>query len=87
MCPYLARQLSRFSTAGSKFLSIVRRARMVSRRQRGLYWFGPLRSNTLRPVCCSRVPEPGVLVLGVTSWSGEGVEPKSREMVFDPMKV
>jgi hypothetical protein len=32
-------------------------------------------------------PELGVLVVGVTSWSGEGVEPKSREMVFAPMKV
>jgi hypothetical protein len=42
-------------------------------RQRDLYWFGPLRSNTLRPVCSCRVPEPGVLVVGVTSWSGEGV--------------
>jgi hypothetical protein len=30
MCPYLARQLSGFSTTGSKFVSIVRRARMVS---------------------------------------------------------
>jgi hypothetical protein len=30
MCPYLARQLSGFSTAGSKFVSIVRLARMVS---------------------------------------------------------
>jgi hypothetical protein len=30
MCPYLACQLSGFSTAGSKFLLIVRRARMVS---------------------------------------------------------
>jgi hypothetical protein len=30
MCPYLARQLSGFSTAGSKFVSIVRWARMVS---------------------------------------------------------
>jgi hypothetical protein len=28
-----------------------------------------------------------VLVVGVTSWSGEGVEPKSLEMVFDPIKV
>jgi hypothetical protein len=34
-----------------------------------------------------RVPELGVLVVGVTSWSGEGVEPKSQEMVFDPLKV
>jgi hypothetical protein len=30
MCPYLVRQLSRFSTTGSKFVSIVRQARMVS---------------------------------------------------------
>jgi hypothetical protein len=44
-------------------------------------------SNTLRLVCCYRVPELGVLVVGVTSWSGEGVELKSRKMEFDPMKV
>jgi hypothetical protein len=56
-------------------------------RHRDLYWFGPPRSNTLRQVLSYRVPELGVLVVGVTSWSGEGVEPKSREMVFDPMKV
>jgi hypothetical protein len=31
------------------------------------------RSNTLRPVHGCRVPEPSVLVVGVTSWSGEGV--------------
>jgi hypothetical protein len=30
MCPYLACQLSGFSTAGSNFVSIVRRDRMVS---------------------------------------------------------
>jgi hypothetical protein len=30
MCPYLVRQLSGFSTTGSKFISIVHRARMVS---------------------------------------------------------
>jgi hypothetical protein len=47
---------------------------MVSEgRQWDLYWFGPPRSNTLRPVICCRVPEPGVLVVGVTCWSGEGV--------------
>jgi hypothetical protein len=23
-------------------------------------------------MCCCHVPEPGVLVVGVTSWSGEG---------------
>jgi hypothetical protein len=32
MCPYLVRQLLGFSTAGSKFISIVRQARMVSAR-------------------------------------------------------
>jgi hypothetical protein len=37
MCPYLARQLSGFSTAGSKFLSIVRRARMVSAGDNEIY--------------------------------------------------
>jgi hypothetical protein len=37
MCPYLARQLSGFSTVGSKFLSIVRRARMVSAGDNGVY--------------------------------------------------
>jgi hypothetical protein len=30
MCPYLARHLSGFSAAGSKFISIVRWARMVT---------------------------------------------------------
>jgi hypothetical protein len=30
MCPYLARQLSGFSTTGSKFVSIVCQTRMVS---------------------------------------------------------
>jgi hypothetical protein len=28
-----------------------------------------------------------VLVVGVTSWSGDGVEPKSLEVVFDLSKV
>jgi hypothetical protein len=36
---------------------------------------------------CIRVPELGVLVVGITSWSGEGVEPKSLEMVFGLSKV
>jgi hypothetical protein len=35
--PYLARQLSGFSTAGSKSMSIVRRARMVSSRDNRVY--------------------------------------------------
>jgi hypothetical protein len=79
MCPYLVRQLSGFSTAGSKFLSIVHRARMVSTRDGDLYWFRPPRSNTLCPVCCSRVPEPGVLVVRVTSWSEEGARSQVPE--------
>jgi hypothetical protein len=52
-----------------------------------LDWFGPPRSNTLRPVWCCRLPELGVFVVGVTSWSGEGVEPKSLEMAFGFSKV
>jgi hypothetical protein len=83
MCPYLARQLSGFSTAGSKFVSIMRRARMVSQETTRLDCFGPPRTNTLRPVSSCRVPELGVLVVGVTSLSGEGVGPKSLEVVFD----
>jgi hypothetical protein len=34
-------------------------------------------------VSSCRVPDLGVFVVGVTSWSGEGVEPKSLEVVFD----
>jgi hypothetical protein len=49
----------------------------------GLDWFGPPRSNTLRPVSSCRVLELGVFVIGVTNWSGEGVRPKSLEVVFD----
>jgi hypothetical protein len=56
-------------------------------RQWDLDWFGPRKSNTLRPVWVCRVPELGVLVVWVTSWSGEGVEPKSLEVVFDLSKV
>jgi hypothetical protein len=65
--------MSGFSTAGSKFVSIVRRAQKTT----GLDWFGPPRSNTLRPVSSCRVPELGVFVVGVTNWSGESVGPKS----------
>jgi hypothetical protein len=43
MCPYLARQLSGFSTTGSKFISIVRRARMVSAGDNGIYTGSGLR--------------------------------------------
>jgi hypothetical protein len=43
MGPYLARQLSGFSTAGSKFLSIVRRARMVSAGDNRIYTGSGLR--------------------------------------------
>jgi hypothetical protein len=43
MCPYMARQLSGFSTAGSKFLSIVRRARMVSAGDNRIYTGSGLR--------------------------------------------
>jgi hypothetical protein len=43
MCPYLGRQLSGFSTADSKFLSIVRRARMVSAGDNEIYTGSGLR--------------------------------------------
>jgi hypothetical protein len=43
MCPYLARQLSGFSTAGSKFISIVRRARMVNAGDNEIYTSSGLR--------------------------------------------
>jgi hypothetical protein len=43
MCPYLARQLSGFSTVGSKFLSIVLQARMVSAEENGIYTGSGLR--------------------------------------------
>jgi hypothetical protein len=42
-CPYLARQLSGFSTADSKFLSIVHRPRMVSAGDNGVYTGSGLR--------------------------------------------
>jgi hypothetical protein len=34
---------------------------------KGLDWFGPPMSNTLRPVSSCRVPELGVFVVGVTN--------------------
>jgi hypothetical protein len=55
----------------------------LAQKTMGLDWFGPLRSNTLRLVSSSRVPELGVLEVGVTSWSGEDVGPKSLVVVFD----
>jgi hypothetical protein len=43
MCPYLAHQLSGFSTAGSKFISIVHQARMVSTEDNEIYTGSGLR--------------------------------------------
>jgi hypothetical protein len=43
--PYLARQLSGFSTAGRKFLSIACRARMVSIGDNGVYTGSGLRGE------------------------------------------
>jgi hypothetical protein len=43
MCPYLARQMSGFSTTGSKFLSIACRDRMVSAGDNGVYTGSGLR--------------------------------------------
>jgi hypothetical protein len=55
MCPYLARQLSGFSTAGSKFLSIVCRARMVSAGDNGVYTSSGLRGVTPYIQCVAAV--------------------------------
>jgi hypothetical protein len=83
MCPYLARQLSgSLPPAVNLYRSCVGLG-WLAHETTGLDWFGPLRSNTLRLVSSSRVPELGVLAVGVTSWSGEGVGPKSIEVVFD----
>jgi hypothetical protein len=43
MCPYLARQLSGFSTIGSKFLSIACQAQMVSAGDNGVFTGSGLR--------------------------------------------
>jgi hypothetical protein len=48
-----------------------------NKRQQNLYWFGPPKSNTLRPLSSCRGPVLGLFVVGVTNWSGEGVGPKS----------
>jgi hypothetical protein len=42
-------------------------------------WFGPPRSNTLRPVSSFHVLVEGLSVVRATNWSGEGVDPKSLE--------
>jgi hypothetical protein len=54
MCPCLVRQLSGFSTAGSKFVSIVRRARMVSAGDNRIYTSSGLR-GVMPYVQCSAV--------------------------------
>jgi hypothetical protein len=66
--------LSEFSTDGSTFMSIVRQARMVSSGDNGVYTGLGLRGVIpyVQCVVC-RVPEPSVLAVGFTSWSGEGV--------------
>jgi hypothetical protein len=46
MCPYLARQLSGFSTVGNKFVSIMRRAWMVSTGDNGIQTGSGLRGVT-----------------------------------------
>jgi hypothetical protein len=71
--PYLVRQLSGLSTAGSKSMSVVRRARMVSSGDNGIYTGSGLRGVIPYIQCVAAVPEPSVLAVGFTSWSGEGV--------------
>jgi hypothetical protein len=67
MCPYLVRQLSGFSTADCRFVSdSVSNPDGWHGRHEGLYWFGPLESNTLRPISSDRVLMPRKSV-GVTN--------------------
>jgi hypothetical protein len=55
MCPYLARQLSEFSTSGNKFLSIMRRAQMVSAGDNGVYTGSGLRGVIPYVQCAAAV--------------------------------
>jgi hypothetical protein len=72
-----------FSTAGRKFLSIVRRAWMVSTRDNEVFaGLGLRRVIPLHLVSNCRVPVLGLFVVGVTNWSGEGVRPRSLRRVF-----
>jgi hypothetical protein len=57
MCPYLACQLSGFSTVGSKYILIVRRARMVSTGDNGIYTGSGLR-GVIPYVQCSAAVFP-----------------------------
>jgi hypothetical protein len=55
MCPYLARQLSGFYTAGSKFRSIMRRAQMVSAGDNEIYTGSVLRGVIPYVYCVATV--------------------------------
>jgi hypothetical protein len=69
--PCLARQLSGFATAGSKFLLIMRRARMVSSGDNGVYTGSGLRGVIPYVQCVADVFLSQVC--SYTSLSGEGV--------------
>jgi hypothetical protein len=55
MCPYMARQPSGFSTTGSKFLSIVHRARMFSGGDNEIYTGSGLRGVIPYVQCAAAV--------------------------------
>jgi hypothetical protein len=54
-------------------MSIVRRARMDSSGDNGVYTGSGLRGVIPYVQCSCCVPEPSVLAVGFTSWSEEGV--------------
>jgi hypothetical protein len=59
------------------------RLRWLAQETTRVDWFGTPRNNTLCLVSSCRVTELGVFVVGVTNWLGEGVRPKSLEVMFD----
>jgi hypothetical protein len=86
--PYLARQLSGFSNTGSKSMSIVRRARMVSSGDDGVYTGSGLR-GVISYVQCVAIVFPSQVCSLSDLQAGREREfvPKSRVVVYDCVKV
>jgi hypothetical protein len=61
----------------SKFVQFMCLIRMVTRKTRGLYWFGPLRINNLHPICGQCIRDQ--VCSGGTNWLGQGAGPKSLQ--------
>jgi hypothetical protein len=75
--------VARWRSAGSTSVELLELRAMQTKHSRvksclrGWDWFGPPRSNTLRPVSSCRVLALDMFVVGVIIWSGVGIEPKS----------